>query len=155
MVCTSAGLISTTYSGNIRVSADVTLKAADDGRGWAGIALNGDVVSDNVYVQAAISDNILPFRAPYMDLEGFHGVILADGAEHCCKDLGSVRIDRSHHIQISYSDSYAVACVDNVCDAVGITLNPYVIELLCVGVDPGESGSNPVQCSFTNIEVQT
>lgn len=86
--------------------------------------------------------------------QGPAAVMLANGADHCCAILGSIDPAQAHRLSIDYDGhSRAVVCVDSWCDTIKIRLDSYVVELLCVGVDPGESGRNDVGCSFTNIEI--
>lgn len=151
MRCTSAGLVSEPQSGAISVRATVRVGPADDGRFWAGLALNADLHADNRYAQAAITQGI----APYWDQQA-SGVTLADGADRCCTVLGSIDPAQPHSLSVAYDGrGRATMCVDGVCDTVKIDLGAsYVVELLCVGVDPGESGSNPVDCAYTDIAIE-
>lgn len=152
MYCTSAGLVAPARSGPGSLAATVRITPAADGRFWAGVALNGDVAGDHHYAQAAITHRILPYRVPYAATEGPAAVILADGADRCCQIFGPVDTTQPHQLRVEYDGvDTASICVDGTCATVQITLDTYQPELLCVGVDPGEPGSNPVGCMFTEV----
>lgn len=151
MRCTSGAVLAEAQSGAVVVSADVLVQPAADGRFWAGLALNGDVAADNLYVQSAVEHGIAPYDALTSEPSA---VLLADGADHCCRIFGTIDPAVPHHLSVSYDGkSSATACVDGACERVKIALGTYQVELLCVGVNPGESGSNPVGCSFTNLQI--
>ena len=157
MTCTSSAMYTELYTGTHSIQATVHMDEAQDHRGWIGIALNADIARDNHYIQAAITDNIIPFKPGAMDLDGFHGVMLADGADICCVDLGYITIAQDHTIRIEYNAETHIGtiCIDYVCTEVESDLTKgYVFEFLCVGVDPGESGSNSVTCSFRDIVIE-
>jgi len=148
MRCTSAGLVSQEYIGALVIDADITVTPAQDSRFWAGLALNHNIQADDTYIEAVIEHGI----APYNDDTSNYGAILATPADHCCNRLSVIDTTIQHHLHIEYNNPRGIICVDDKCDTVTIDLGTtYQVELLCVGVNPGESGSNIVGCSFTNI----
>lgn len=155
LYCTSGGMIGAPLHGAAELRAIIAVTPAADGRFWAGIALNGDVAGDDLYAQAAIVNNIIPYREPYAPTDGPAGVILANGADHCCTILKhGLDASQPHTLTVSYDGAgLATMCVDGLCDTVHINLGAsYVPELQCGGRERGE-GLNPVGCSFTDIQI--
>ena len=140
MRCQSTGLVSNQeYSGRTSVSVRVRVTPAEDGRFWAGLALNSDVPADNWYTQAAMTHGI----APFWDSPGPYAVTLSDGGgkDHCCDWMGAVDIAEWHTLTVDYDGKgKAVLRVDGYEATTRIDLgSAFRVELLCVAVDPGES----------------
>lgn len=138
MRCQSTGLVlNREYTGRLRVSAQVRVTPADDGRFWAGLALNGDVAGDDLYAQAALTQGI----APYWTTDSPWGVQLSTPADRCCDWLVPVDLAEWHTLTVEYDGrGHATIGVDGHTVPVAINLGAaYRIELLCVAVDPGES----------------
>lgn len=133
------------------LAATVQVTPAADGRFWAAVALNADPDADDRYASAAIEHGIIPYTD---DAPGAaHGVILATPADHCCGRLLPIDPAQPHRLSVAYADGVATMCVDAVCAVSHVDLGAQVRpELLCVAVDPGEPGGNPVACAFTEIE---
>lgn len=151
MHCTSGAVLGPWQDAeSAALAATVQATPAADGRFWAAVALNADPDADDRYASAAIEHGIIPYTD---DAPGAaHGVILATPADHCCGRLLPIDPAQPHRLSVAYADGVATMCVDDVCDTVRIDLGARVRpELLCVGVDPGEPGSNPVGCAFTEI----
>lgn len=150
MHCTSAGLASVRrydLTGGLDVSVEVQASAL--GRYWAGLALNADVAADNRYAEAAITRGITPFD----DLAAPSGVMLADSASTCCVDLGPVDAGW-HTLRVQYRNGRAVVSVDGTAARTRIDLGADAqIELLCVAVNPGESGGDTADCQFRNLRI--
>jgi hypothetical protein len=155
MYCTSAGLLSDQRNGAVLFSADIFVMPAQDNRFWAAIVLNENPIADNHYVSSVIENNIMPYVSSIADTNGPASTILANGADHCCSIFENIQTNVSHHVSLSYDgDKTVIACVDGLCDVVTTHFDNYQLELLCAGVNPGESGDNKVRCSFTNIHVE-
>lgn len=138
MRCQSTGLVSNReYTGRLRVSVQVRVTPADDGRFWAGLALNGDVAADDLYAQAAITQGIAPY---WTTLEPW-GVQLSTPADRCCDWLTPVDLAEWHTLTVDYDGrGRATISVNGHTVPVAIDLGTaYRVELLCVAVDPGES----------------
>ena len=134
-----------------QLAAIVRVDPAADGRFWAAVALNADPDADDRYTSAAIEHGIIPYTD---DAPGAaHGVILATPADHCCGRLLPIDPAQLHRLSVAYADGVATMCVDAACETARIDLGARVRpERLCVAVDPGEPGGNPVDCAFTEIE---
>jgi hypothetical protein len=152
MRCESGGLVSLVeYSGPIHVSARVHVKPAADGRFWAGLALNSDVPNDDQYTQAALTQGIAPY---WTTLEPW-GVQLSTPADRCCDWLVPVDLSEPHVLTVDYDGKgNSIISVDGHAVMVAVDLGrSYVIELLCVAVDPGESKPGAyATCLWDNIQ---
>lgn len=149
--CTSGAVLGPWQSADgAQLASTVQASPAADGRVWAAVALNANPDSDDRYASAAIEHRIIPYTD---DSPGAaYGVILATPADHCCVRLLPIDLTVPHRLSVTYSDGIATMCVDDTCDTARINLGPHVRpELLCVAVDPGESGGGTAECLFTDI----
>lgn len=155
MQCVSTALVSNTrYNGAMTISVEVKANAAQgssSSRYWASLALDHDMRADNLYASAAITKGIAPFwgtrDVPY-------SVMLVDGGDECCFLLTTAEQETWHTLQIIYSPGLARICVDGHCGQSHIDIKEYSIALLCVGVDPGESGGGSIaHCEFRNLQI--
>lgn len=132
-----------------RISADVWLEPSN-GRGWASVALNGDVAADNRYASAGIAQGIEPFE----HLGEPWGVLLAQMPAYA----NAYTLTRAplgwHRLTVAYDGKgEAVACVDGVCERTRVELGEYRPELICAGNSPSTPGRNEAFCSFRNISI--
>lgn len=146
MRCTSGAHVSAERSGAGWIEADVWMESAPDGRGFASVAINGDLAADNRYGSAAIAADIAPFEG----MAG--GFLLAQMPDYANGfRLGSVA-QGWHRLRVEYDGRDLIrACVDGVCELARVVMGVWRYELVCVGVNPGESGHNPALCRFTNV----
>lgn len=149
--CTSGAVLGPWQAAEgAQLAATVQATPAADGRVWAAVALNADPDADDRYVSAAVEHGIVPYTD---DAPGdAYGVILATPADHCCLRLLPLDLAVAHRLSVAYAGGVATMCVDAVCDTARIDLGVRVRpELLCVAVDPGESGGGTATCAFTEI----
>ena len=134
-----------------RLSVDVRATSADDGRFWAGLALNADIRADDRYAEVAIERGI----APYWGDTRPYGVHLSTPADRCCDRMIEAG-DGWHHLEIVYQAGRADYAIDGARTSVAIELGPQAsAELLCVAVDPGESKPGAkATCEFANLEIE-
>lgn len=112
------------------------------------MAINGDLAADNRYGSAALAQGIAPF-------EGMAGAfLLAQMPEYANGfRLGSVA-QGWHRLRVEYDGHSLIrACVDGVCEVARVVMGVWRYELICVGVNPGESGHNPALCRFANVRI--
>lgn len=148
MRCTSGAHVSVARSGAGWLEADVWMEPAADGRGFASVAMNGDLAADNRYGSAALAQGIAPFEG----MAG--GFLLAQMPEYANGfQLGSVA-QGWHRLRVEYDGHSLIrACVDGVCEVARVVMGVWRYELICVGVNPGESGHNPALCRFANVRI--
>ena len=156
--CTSSALVSRrSYSGPLRVSVLARSNPAADGRFFAGVALTEDEIRDLLYAEAAITYGIEPFVSEAEQALHPSGVLLASGSDRCCQVLtGRIDPAQTHTLVVDYDgSSSAEICVDGHCSSVAIDLGPtFYIEFVCAGVSVNTPGQNPVDCFFTDLEVE-
>jgi len=146
MRCTSAAHISAPRSGAGWLEADVWLESAADGRGFASVAINGDLAADNRYGSAALAQGIAPFEG----MAG--GFLLAQMPEYANAYSLTPHAQGWHRLRVEYDGvSLIRACVDSVCEVARVVMDVWRYELVCAGVNPGESGHNPALCRFENV----
>lgn len=159
MECVSTGLLYKTpldTSKRIEVSVEVKVRAAiksSTNRYWVGLALNSNVISDTNYVEAAITNNIVPYEynTPV-------AALLADSGNPCCISTENISNvwDTWHILKIIYENNTARVIIDEHIFITAIQLqNPTTLELLCVGTNPGEAGNTSIaECHFRNLSIQ-
>jgi hypothetical protein len=136
----------------VRISADVRVQPADDGRFWATIALNADIPADDRYTSAGIQQGIAPY---WGDTQPW-AVQLSTPADTCCERLKPIDVGEWHHIEVAYHDGRATLTVDGTQRTVAIDLGASAHpELLCVAVDPGETKPGSVAgCEWRNLAIE-
>ena len=136
----------------VRISADVLVTPAADGRFWATVALNADIPADDRYTSAGIQQGI----APYWGDTQPYAVQLSTPADTCCERLKPIDVGEWHHIEVAYSAGRATLTVDGTQRTVAVDLGDTAHpELLCVAVDPGESKpGNHAGCEWRNLAIE-
>lgn len=148
MRCTSGAHISAERSGAGWLQTDAWLEPAADGRGFASVAINGDLAADNRYGSAALAQGIAPFEG----MAG--GFLLAQMPEYANAYSLIPHAPGWHRLRVEYDGvSLIRACVDGVCEVARVVMDAWRYELVCVGVNPGESGHNPALCRFANVRI--
>lgn len=156
MQCESGGLyrvqsIDTTRP--IAIEALVRGEPIVGDRFWAGIALNSDLAGDTHYAELAIERGI----APYDYDSHIHIVQLTSSGNPMTQALNNEpQAGLWHHLRIEYQPCRATYIVDGVKQAESrVCLNPNaVVELLCVAVNPGESGAGRARCQFSDLKIE-
>lgn len=148
MRCTSGAHVSAERSGAGWIEADVWMESAPDGRGFASVAINGDLAADNRYGSAAIAADIAPFEG----MAG--GFLLAQMPEYANAYSLIPHAPGWHRLRVEYDGvSLIRACVDGVCEVARVVMDVWRYELICVGVNPGEAGRNAALCRFANVRI--